>query len=153
LIDHSEKRRWWPVLVPLALIGLAVSLLLPAARHQWALSLFRQPTNYTTLSFNMAWALPTNAVAGEPIPISFTVSNHEGRTINYRYVVTETVAGQSEVLKQSTRIVESDGMWTISIVIRPPRVGSQCRVQVSLPGRPETIDFLMTLTARRTAHG
>ena len=153
MVRQYEERRWWPVLAPLVLIVIAISLLLPAGRHQWALSLFRQPSRYTALSFNRASALPTTAPKNDLISISFTIGNHEGRTIKYRYVVTEAAAGKSHALKQATRVVGADTVWSVSLLIRPSCAGSPCRVQVTLPGHPETIDFLMALSARPTARG
>jgi hypothetical protein len=149
LIDRHQDRRWWPILVPLALVALAISLVLPAGRHQWALSLFRQPTYYTALSFNRASALPTTAVENALVPISFTIGNHEGRTIAYRYLVTETAVGsRSRVMKQSTKVVAAGAESTVSVVVRFACALSPCTVRVSLPGHPETIDFLMTRSTR-----
>jgi hypothetical protein len=149
LIDRHQDRRWWPILVPLALVALAASLVLPAGRHQWALSLFRQPTYYTALSFNRASALPTTAAENALVPFSFTIGNHEGRTITYRYLVTETAAGsKSRVMKQSTKVVVAGAESTVSVAVRFSCALSPCTVQVSLPGHPETIDFLMTRSTR-----
>jgi hypothetical protein len=125
----------------------------PGIRHQWALSLFRQPTDYTALAFNNASALPATAVRDEPVSISFSIANHEGRAISYRYVLTETASGPPTTLQQSSRLVETGGTWTVATSVRPSCPGSRCRIQVSLPGHPETIDFLVTLTSKRAAGG
>lgn len=151
--QELAARRWWPVLVPLAVLAIGVSLLLPAGRHQWALSLFRQPMRYTALSFNKAWALPTTAVINEPIAISFTIGNQEGRAMDYRYGIIESAGGISHTLGESTRIVAAGATWIVSTVIRPTCATSPCRVEVWLPGHPETIDFLVTLRAGRKKHG
>lgn len=145
---EPAPRRLWPIFVPLAVVAIAVSLLLPAGRHQWALSLIRQPTPYTALSFNRAWALPSSAVTNQLMPISFTVANEEGRAINYRYVVTESDYGVSKTLGGSSKIVDSGTTWTVSTVVRPSCAYSPCQIQVSLPGHPEKIDFLVNLTAK-----
>jgi hypothetical protein len=140
------RRRWWPVLLPLVLLAIGLSVITPAGRHQWELSLFKQPTDYTVLSFNRAWALPAEAVAGRPIAISFSVANHQGRAERYRYVLEQEAAGRSLQLQQSSRVVQSGATWTVSTTVRPTCPTSPCKVQVSLPGHPETIDFLLAIT-------
>jgi len=151
---HATERRWWPVVAPLAFIAIAVSVIVPAGRHQWALSLFRQPTYYTSLSFDRAWALPSTAVRGAPVTFSFTVGNHEGRTVTYRYLISEGLADKEQaVIKQSVKAVAVGATWTLSTTVRAECADSPCRVQVSLPGHPEIIDFLVTLTAKRAEHG
>ncbi len=153
---RARRRRWWPVVAPIALIAVAASLLTPAGRHQWALSLFRQPTYYTALSFNRAWALPATAAWDAPLSISFSVSNHEGRTVTYRYVLSETPVGEpgtATTLKRSARVVPAGATWTVSTSVRPTCASSSCRVEVSLPGYPETIDFLVNLTFGPPAGG
>ena len=151
--ERARERRWWPVVAPLALIAIAVSLILPAGRHQWALSLFRQPTYYTSLSFDRAWALPSTAPSGAPLTFSFSVGNHEGQAVTYRYLISEGPAGKGHTVGQSTKIVAPGATWTVSTTVRAACTGSPCRVQVSLPGHPEMIDFLVTLSAKRARHG
>jgi hypothetical protein len=151
--ERTRERRWWPVVAPLALIAIAASLIFPAGRHQWALSLFRQPTRYTSLSFDRASNLPSTAPAGAPLTFSFSVGNHEGRAVTYRYLISEGSSGKEEtVVEQSTRMIASGATWTVSTSVAARCTGSPCRVQVSLPGHPEIIDFLVTLTARRARH-
>jgi hypothetical protein len=149
LTKDDSKRRLWPVLAPLALLALSVSLISPVGRHQWALSLFRQPTYYTVLSFNKASALPTTAIADEPLPISFDIGNYEGRAITYRYVVSETGGGKPQILQVASRMVTSGATMTVPTIVSPRYARSPCRVQVSLSGYPEKIDFLLTLKAGR----
>jgi hypothetical protein len=161
--ESPRQRRWWPVLAPLALLAVGVSLILPAGRHQWALSLFRQPTYYTALSFNRSWALPATAVTGEPLAVSFSVANHEGRSVRYRYVVSNQGDGVPQTLAQAAKIVGAGATWTVRTSIRPTCATSPCRVVVSLPGHGETIDFLLSMTPapkaparrkpKRVAHG
>jgi hypothetical protein len=149
--EDARERRWWPLVAPLALIAIAASLILPAGRHQWALSLFRQSTYYTSLSFNKAWAMPGTAAEGAPVVFSFSVENHEGRAVAYRYLITEGPAGKGLTVGQSTRVVAPDATWTVSTSVRAVCAKWPCRVQVSLPGHPEIIDFLLTL--KRAGHG
>jgi len=148
-VVHAEPsgRRWWPFLVPLVVIGLAVSFVIPSTRHQWALSVFRQPTRYTALSFNGAWKLPSSVVAYQPLSIAFVIDNQEGRTEDYRYVITQTSAGLTSTLGESAETVAAGRSHTVSTVIRPSCLVSPCRIRVSLPGHPETIDFLATVRA------
>jgi hypothetical protein len=151
--EPTVERRWWPVVAPLAIVAIAISLILPAGRHQWALSLFRQPTEYTSLSFNKAWALPRTAVRGSPVSFSFSVANHEGRAVTYRYLVTEGQTDKGQTVGQTTKVVASGATWTVSTSVPVVCGSSPCRVQVSLSGHPEIIDFLLTVTAQRAGHG
>ena len=148
-IDYKEPpgRRWWIVAVPLIMLLLAISLIDPSARHQWALSLFRQPTPYTALSFGSAWALPKAIVPNEPIPVSFVITNQQGHDETYRYVIRQSSAGLSTTLGSATKNVHAGHSWTVSTVIRPTCLISPCRIQVSLPGHPEIIDFLAAVKA------
>lgn len=145
--------RWWPTVTAAAMLAVGVSLLSPTGRHQWALSLIRQPAPYTVLSFNQAWALPTTAVIHQPIKVSFTVGNHEGRTVDYRYVLRASSSKSSRALKESARMVAADATWTVSVTIRLAHTASPCRIEVLLPGHPETIDFLVTLKTPGRGHG
>jgi len=145
--DEPPTKRWWPLLAPLAVVVLLSTLVFSAGRHEWALSLFRQPTPYTALSLNKAWDLPSTYALGQAIPISFTISNQEGRTISYRYVVSESAGGTSETMSQSSRKVAVGASSTISTVVRPTCIRSPCRIQISLPGHPEIVDFLINLKA------
>jgi hypothetical protein len=140
-------------LTPLAVLAIVFSLISPAGRHQWALSIFRQPTPVTTLFFNQAWALPGTAVARAPINVSFTIGNDEGHAVNYRYVLSVSGGQKNRVLKESARLVGAGQTWTVSTVIRPACGASRCRIEVSLPGHPETIDFLVTLKPRKSGAG
>jgi hypothetical protein len=139
--------RWWLVIAPLAVLVLAATLILPAGRHEWALSIFKQPTPYTALSFDKSWAMPTTVVRGNPLPISFVIDNKEGRTVQYRYVVSESSPGVSGTLAHSTKKVEAGRSSTVHMVIRPTCLVSPCRIQVSLPGNSESIDFLTAVKA------
>jgi hypothetical protein len=152
VVQESGARRWWPTLTGLAVLTMGVSLLLPAGRHQWALSLFRQPAPYTILSFDRAWALPPTAVINKPITVSFTVTNHEGRVVNYRYVLSASGDGSSRILGESARTIAAGTTWKVSTVVRPTCDTGPCRIKVSLPGHPETIDFLVTLKTRQKKH-
>lgn len=145
--DEPQGRRWWVIVVPVVALVLAASLLIPSSRRQWTLSIFRQPTPYTALSFSKAWALPTAVVTNEPITLSFVIINQEGQNITYHYIIRQDSAGLSTTLGRSANTVAAGHSWTVSTVIRPTCLVSPCRIQVSLPGHPETIDFLAAVKA------
>jgi len=143
---HRETgRRWWPALTAVAVMVVAVSLALPAGRHQWALSLFRQPARYTALSFNQAQDLPATAIKGEAVKFSFSVGNNEGHSVGYRYVLSASWGDRSRILGESAKTVAAGATWAVSTVVRPACDSSPCRIEVTLPGHPEKIDFLITL--------
>lgn len=142
---EPPTRRWWPVLLPLVLVIIAASVYLPSGRHQWALSLIRQPTPYTVLAFSKAANLPPRAVINQPVTVSFTIGNQEGQTENYRYVLTESPSRNTSVLGQSAQSVAAGSTWNVTTTVRPSCSSSPCRIQVSLPGHPEKIDFLVSL--------
>ena len=81
----GRPRPWWPIVTAILVVGIAVSALVPAGRHQWALSLFRQPTPYTALSFDDPTSLPTAAQPGDFLAFTFSITNHEGHSVHYAY--------------------------------------------------------------------
>jgi hypothetical protein len=148
-------RRWWPAVSAAVVIALGASVLFPAGRHQWAVSLFRQPARYTALGFRYAWLLPVNARIYQRIPVFFTVSNQEGRTTTYRYVLREIdPLGNARTLSSAASTIPAGSTWTVDTAVRPSCNLSPCEIQVALPGHQETLDFLVTLSAARPAsHG
>ena len=149
--DSSSESgaRWWrPTFAVLAALAIGVSLLLPSGRHQWALSLFREPTRYTALSFSQAWTLPSSAVIDEPLAVSFTVSNHQGRGLRYHYIISAS-GGTDRVLAEATKTVAAGATWKVSAMVRPKCSSSPCRIEVSLPGHPESIDFWVKIKKAR----
>lgn len=146
--NTNQQRRRWPALVGLAVLAIGASLLTPVGRHEWALSILRQPTRYTELSFDRASALPSTVEVDTSIRITFVVGNHEGSPLSYRYVITSDDGVYSNVLHRSRKTVAAGARWKVSIVVRPGCLLSPCRIEVSLPGHPETIDFLVTMKAR-----
>jgi hypothetical protein len=143
LSDPGVPRRWWPIVLPVTVLAIAVSLILPAGRHEWALSMFRQPTPYTALSFSNPTALPRSVSGSEPIRLSFQVVNQEGHTVNYRYILSVLRGSHSAVLANSVKPVAPGADWNVSATVRPACGKSECRITVSLPGYPETIDFTL----------
>jgi hypothetical protein len=113
----------------------------------------RQPTPYTALSFNQAAALPVRATSNKPIAVSFTVGNHEGRVVDYQYVISAGgIGGSSHIVGKSTRSIAAGAVWTVSTMVRPTCGTSPCRIEISLPGHPEKIDFLIALKAPEGKH-
>jgi hypothetical protein len=157
---HDEqdrpRRRWWPFVAVALGIGVTASLLFPAGRHQWALSLARQPTNYTALAFRYEWLLRPPKVEGESMTVRFSINNHEGRTLKYRYELRETwLVGLSGTVSKSRLLVPksppisipSGQTLYVKIPVKPScPLSLPCQVEVLLPGHPETIDFVITLT-------
>jgi hypothetical protein len=140
--------RWPPAIAATAAILLGVSVLVPAGRHQWELSLFRQPARYTALGFKYAWLLPSTSTVRARIPVFFTISNEEGRTVRYRYELRQVdPLGNSQTLSTGTSVVASGASGTVDTSARPYCSLSPCSVEVVLPGYPETIDFLVVLKA------
>jgi Protein of unknown function (DUF1616) len=143
----DEGRPWWPFILAGIAVLVAISLLIPAARHQWALSIARQPDHYTALSFRDAATLPQTIEAGGRIHVAFTVSNHEGRRVDYTYLLSSSnrLGTHPKVLRRSTVAVPKGGQRTESVTVRPACAGASCRLQVSLPGHSETIDVLLNV--------
>ncbi len=87
------------------------------------------------------------------MPLFFTISNEEGRSLEYRYVLRETdPLGTSQTLSEAEHVVQSGATWIVDTKVRPSCVLSPCRVEVLLPGHPETIDFLVVLRAAKPTH-
>ena len=140
------RRRRWPVVVAVAVVAIGLSLATPAGRHQWALSLIRQPTPYTVLSFENAARLPASLPEGAHLGLSFAVTNHEGRDIRYRYVVSSAAIGQDPaILKSGIIDVPSGIRQTKTVSVVPECERSPCVVEVSLPGSSESIDVQVAL--------
>ncbi len=82
---------------------------------------------------------------------AFTVGNREGRALRYRYVISTyplgSGGGRPLLLAESAKLVPAGSNWSVSVTVRPHCGSSPCRIQVSLPGHPETIDFLPTPAA------
>lgn len=133
---------WWLGGVALAAAILAAAgVLSPGIRHQLALSVFRQTTPYTPLAFSDATALPATVVRGRPIRLSFLITNDEGKTMPYQYVVASGSGTKMTSLTSAAKTVAAGTTWNVSTTVMPKCVQTACRVQVSLPGQDESIDF------------
>ena len=146
-----RRRRRWPLLLAAFAVLIGLTLVSPAGRHQWAVSLIRQPTPYTTLSFRDPAGLPHNVESGARVHLTLTVANHEGRRTDYAVVVSSANAdgaGTVTALLRTTVPVRSGGQRTTSVSVRPACKTSACELQVSLPGHPETIDVVLAMHPR-----
>jgi hypothetical protein len=145
--SQDEQPRWEFWLYGagfVAAVLVVASLLSPWVRHEWALSLGRQNTPYTQLAFNRAAALPVNAVRGKGIPISFAITNDEGKKVAYQYVMASGSGTKLESLSSATKVVAMGASWDVNITVVPMCAESACRIQVSLPEQGESIDFMFT---------
>jgi hypothetical protein len=135
----------WGVAAAVVLL-VVLSLITPGGRHQWALSFVRQPTPTTTLAFTHPADLPSAASSGSPVSVAFTVSNQEGRDLDYRYVVTSRSSAQSPaVLAHGVVPVRDGGRRSVSLHVVPRCTTSPCTVKVTLPGPGEAIDMQLDL--------
>lgn len=144
-VSHHERPRWDFWLLGTGLLAIAfaaASYLSPWARHQWALSVERQPAHYTQLGFTNAAALPTTGIRGAGIPVTFIITNNEGRQISYRYVVASGSGTTLTALSSETKVLVAGDSWAVGIVVVPKCAAASCRVQVSLPEQKESIDFI-----------
>jgi D-inositol-3-phosphate glycosyltransferase len=145
----GRSRRSWRVLAGAASLAAVISLLVPAGPDQWALSLLRQPTQSTALFFNRAAVLQAR-ITGQPVNFGFTVGNQEGRPMRYRYLISAYPVGSGgrpRLLAESAKLVPAGSSWSVSVTVRPHCGSAPCRIQVSLSGHPETIDFLLSPAA------
>jgi hypothetical protein len=127
-----------------AIVLILASLASPWVRHEWALSLSHQNTPYTQLAFSSAVALPTSAVRGHGIPVSFTIANNEGKQVSYRYVVSSGSGSELESLTSATKGVSAGNSWDVDVTVVPKCAASTCRIKVSLPKQGESIYFVVT---------
>ena len=122
----------------------AASLLSPWVRHEWGLSLGRQPTPYTQLGFSHAADLPATGVRGKGISVTFVITNDAGKQLSYRYVVASGSGTKLTALRSGTRLVAAGASWDVDTVVVPKCAASSCRIQVSLLEQDESIDFILT---------
>jgi len=144
---RHDPPRWgwwlWGVGAVTVLLVLA-TLVSPRVRHEWALSLGRQPTPSTQLGFSDAAALPATAVRGKAIPISFAITNDEGKEMSYQYVVASGSGTTLSSLKAASKTVAAGASWDVNLTVVPKCAATSCHIQVTLPRQNESIDFRFT---------
>lgn len=148
-VPKDEQPRWDLWLYGAGFVTavlIVASLLSPWVRHEWALSLGRQNKSYTQLGFNRAASLPVTAVRGNGIPISFFITNGEGKPVSYKYVVASGSGTTFKSLSSANKVVASGASWNVDVTVVPKCAQSACRIQVSLPQQGESIDFAFTYT-------
>ena len=127
------SRRPWRVVAVVAVIaaGAAAAVLQsPSGRRQIAKSVTRQPTPFTELYFTDHNKIPKVLSVSKPNTVGFTIANHEGKTVDYVYVVTArpkprqlSVPFRSQKIRK-TREINADCAYSCS-AIRSPR--ATCR--------------------------
>lgn len=133
---------WWLGAAGFVAVILVVgSMLSPYVRHQLSLSVFRQNSPYTQFGFTDAPSLPTTAVPGKKIQISFFVTNDEGKAMQYQYVVASGSSAKLATLTSSSNTVAAGETWNVNVGVVPKCSANTCQVQISLPQQAETIDF------------
>ncbi|MGO9333417.1 MAG: hypothetical protein ACLQCU_05080 [Acidimicrobiales bacterium] len=132
-------------MVLVVVVAIAISLLLPVGRHQWAESLIRQPSPYTTLAFEDPSGLPAVLVAGHPISFTFWVGNHELRDATYRYLVTSSPS-KKVFYAGGTLTVPMGRSRSVKVSDDPECSGSPCQISVVLVDYAEKIAFNVRLT-------
>lgn len=150
-VSQYDPPRWDFWLLGTGLLAIAIaaaSFLSPWARHEWSMSLQRQPTPYTQLGFTNAASLPATGVPGKGIPVSFTITNDEGKQVSYRYVVASGSGTTLTTISSGTTDIAAGQSSGVSIVVVPKCAAASCQVQVSLPEQNESIDFLLTYPAQ-----
>ncbi len=83
------------------------------------------------------------ALKNRPVTFTFSVDNQEGRPVHYQYVLSVARRDGFYILRESAKTVAAGATWTVTATVRLACGGSQCRIEISLPGHPEKIDFLL----------
>jgi uncharacterized membrane protein len=133
-----------------------VSLVLPIGRHQWAESLIRQPTPYSTLAFADPTGLPKSVVSGEPLEFTFTVGNEEARDQVYRYTVKSSptkITAYGGYFAVGSVAVHAGRTRQVTVSADPECTASPCNISVMLVGHDESIDFYVRLIGTGSGTG
>jgi len=141
--QRARIRRFWIVLIAFVVIGIAGSTISPTIRHQWALSLIRQPTRYTLLYFDHPASLPNEVTEGQSISFSFTIGNEQGRSVIYRYDIGVTPANDPQSQLHSMTVLANGAMRSIPVKLRPLCMSTPCQIRVSLPAHHQSIHFIV----------
>lgn len=146
----NESRRWDRRRRAGITVGLAVLLLLLVAiaaafprqlKHQWELSVVRQPTPYTQLYFTAPASIPSVLAAGQQNTFDFTIENDEGRAYRYTYVVTLQDSRARQQVSKETVMVNSGERVTRAVTVDPTDKESRYLVSVTIPTLNQSIQF------------
>jgi uncharacterized protein YfaS (alpha-2-macroglobulin family) len=105
-------------------------------------SLVREPKRFTEMYFADHTRLPKVLIAGEDSRFGFVIANHEGRPVDYRFMVSAESPSGTITLGQGRVRVDEGHRTTEEISFAPPRPATTYLISVRLPGRPEQIHFL-----------
>jgi uncharacterized membrane protein len=133
-----------------------VSLVLPVGRHQWAESLIRQPSPYTTLAFADPTGLPKSIVSGEPVEFTFTIGNEQARDQVYHYVAKSSptkITAYGGYFAVGSVAVPVGSSRQVTVSADPGCTASPCNLSVILTGHGESIDFNVRLIGAGSAPG
>jgi hypothetical protein len=140
---EQPRWAWWLFGAGLvSALAIAASMVSPYVWHQLAISLFRQTTPYTQLAFKDATTLPGIVAQGQPMGISFTITNDEGKSVDYHYVVSSGSGTGLVSLTSGSSTVAAGATWVVNTTVVSQCTRDTCRVQVSLPEQNESIDFI-----------
>jgi hypothetical protein len=129
----------------LAVVGLtAFAWRSPAVRRQISLSVTRQPTPFTELSFMDHTNLPAFLSTSYTNEFAFTIGNHEGKAVSYPYVVTAKSSHGTTALATGTVNVDSGRSVRVPVSFLAPEPATQYVITVQLSGRPQLLHFAAT---------
>ena len=97
------------------------------------------PKTSTKLSFSDQTNLPKTYTPGQNITVSFVIQNHEGKQIDYPYVVTingKQAAGHTVTVKDRT-------LQTVKELLTLPSDQQALTIEVKLTGQDQAIHFLV----------
>ena len=143
-IASQRRRLALPVRLGLALGLLAMSVAYGASpwlRGQMAESFSHRPTRFTALSFTDHATLPRNLARLGPIPFSFTITNHEGHRVAYRFKVVGIGPNGPEAGPDASVTVSDNHSLVRTVEFVPSQPKAAYTITVELVGRPEFIHF------------
>ncbi len=147
-------RRLWPVVAPLAVAAVAVSLVLPGSRHQWAESIIQQPEPYSAVSFVAPSKLPTTVASGQSLQFTFTVENHESKRVRYPYFLIASPSSNTDgIVGGGSVVVPAGESRNVKVSVDPKCTDSPCRLSVGLAGDGVAVDFNFIVTGLATNAG
>jgi hypothetical protein len=105
-------------------------------------SLVRQPKHFTEMYFADHTNLPKVLTVGQDSHFKFVIANHEGRRVDYRFLVSAQSPSGTIMIEQGRLGVGDDRRVTEEVNFVPPEPGTPYLISVHLVGRPEAIHFL-----------